>query len=73
MTPEKPAHLVLLPGAEEVDGAIHPPLDDGPASLGSALLAPGLHQTVGALWLQQVNAAGDLTRLQHVLAVPPWP
>ncbi|KAG9337819.1 hypothetical protein JZ751_027470 [Albula glossodonta] len=46
-------HLVLLPGSEEVDRPILPPLNDGPATLGTALLTPGLNQTVGIAWAQQ--------------------
>lgn len=64
-------HLVLLPGPEEVDRAVLPPLDDCPASLSATLLAPGLQQAVGALRSEQVDAAGALPRVQHVLTVPP--
>lgn len=63
--------LVLLPGPEEVDRAVLSPLDDRPASLSATLLAPGLQQAVGALRAEQVDAAGGLPRVQHVLAVPP--
>lgn len=64
-------HLILLPGPEEVDRPVLSPLDDCPASLTATLLAPGLQQAVGALRSEQVDAAGGLTRVQHVLTVSP--
>lgn len=54
-------HLVLVPGPEEVDGAILSSLDNRPATLSSTLVTPGLQQTVGVAWSQQVDAAGLLS------------
>lgn len=66
-------HLILLPGSEEVDGAILPLLDNRPAPLSPTLFTPGLQQSVGSLWAQQIDPTGVLTRVQNMLAVTPRP
>lgn len=66
-------HLILLPGSEEVDRAILSLLDNRPASLSPSLFTPGLQQSVGSLWTQQIDPAGVLTRVQNMLAVTPRP
>lgn len=66
-------HLVLLPGPEEVHRSILSPLDDRPPSLSATLLAPRLQESVGALWAEQIDPTGGLTRFQHMLAISPRP
>lgn len=65
-------HLVRLPVPEEVDRAIQAPLDDRPAPRVVSLVAPHLHETVGILWLHQVDGAGVMAVLQGLQAVSPW-
>lgn len=67
------SHFILLPVPEEINRPVLPLLDDRPASLAVALLAPGLQQSVGALQAEKVDPAGCLTRGQNVLAVLPRP
>ena len=66
-------HLVRLPVPEEVDGAVPPPLDDGPASGVVPLVAPHLHEAVSVLRLHQVHAAGRVAVLQRLQSVLPRP
>lgn len=66
-------HLILLPGSEEVHRAILSLLDNRPAALSPTLFTPGLQQSVGSLWTQQIDPTGVLTRVQNMLAVPPRP
>lgn len=67
------SHLILLPGSEEVDRAILPLLDNRPSPLSLALFTPGLQQSVGSPWAQQIDGARVLARIQNMLAVAPRP
>lgn len=66
------SHLVRFPVPEEVDRAVHPPLDHGPAAWIVSLVAPHLHEPVGILWLHQVHAAVSVAVFQSLQAVLKW-
>lgn len=66
------SHLIGFPVSEEVDGAVHPPLDHGPAAWVVPLVAPHLHEPIGVLWLDQVHAAGRVAVLQSLQTILKW-
>lgn len=56
-------HLVAFPVPEEVNRAVFPAQDNGPASVVYILFAPGLHRSLGFIGFDQVHAAGDVARV----------
>jgi len=51
-------HLVAIPVPEEVNRAVSPALDDGPAPVVYILFTPGLDGPLCFVWSDQVHAAG---------------
>lgn len=66
------AYLVVLPVAKEINRAVPPPLQHGPAAVVEAVLAPNLDQPLAAISLEQVHPAGGVTGFPHLETVLEW-